>query len=220
MSSWVGKTLSVPARWKPKCRSRLRPIRYTRSEGNLSAAQQDSCGSKPNVPACAAALKRTPGGSAGRRGPVARRRARFHRGGWQPVLKLVDPASLWVKARFDQGRSAGLTPGLAADIVLRSGATTALRGKVARVELQGDSVTEERVAQIALTPSQRAFRSANWPRSHSSYRDIAFPVAAQCRHPTASGAGRRLVQDGGGLRLRRCVWARSAWTDRCRCWTA
>ena len=68
----------------------------------------------------------------------------------QAVFKLVDPASLWVKARFDQGRSNGLAPGLVADIVLRSRAGAPLSGKVARVELQGDSVTEERVAQIAF----------------------------------------------------------------------
>lgn len=68
----------------------------------------------------------------------------------QAVLKLIEPGSLWVKARFDQGRSAGLASGLAADIVLRSNPATPLRGKVARVELQGDSVTEERVAQIAF----------------------------------------------------------------------
>jgi HlyD family secretion protein len=68
----------------------------------------------------------------------------------QAVFKLVDPASLWVKARFDQGRSNGLAPGLVADIVLRSSAAVVIHGKVARVELQGDSVTEERVAQIAF----------------------------------------------------------------------
>lgn len=68
----------------------------------------------------------------------------------QAVLKLVEPGSLWVKARFDQGRSAGLVPGLAAEIVMRSRAATVLPGKVARVELQGDSVTEERVAQLSF----------------------------------------------------------------------
>ena len=68
----------------------------------------------------------------------------------QAVFKLVDPASLWVKARFDQGRSNGLASGLEADIVLRSNSSTAVHGKVVRVELQGDSVTEERVAQIAF----------------------------------------------------------------------
>lgn len=68
----------------------------------------------------------------------------------QAVLKLMDPASLWVRARFDQGRSAGLAAGLGARIVLRSRAAQPLPGKVARVELQGDSVTEERMALIAF----------------------------------------------------------------------
>ena len=66
----------------------------------------------------------------------------------QAVLKLMDPTSLWVRARFDQGRSAGLATGLGARIVLRSSAAQSLPGKVARVELQGDSVTEERMALI------------------------------------------------------------------------
>jgi HlyD family secretion protein len=68
----------------------------------------------------------------------------------QSVFKLVDPASLWVKTRFDQGRSAGLVRGLVADIVLRASPGTTQRGQVARVELQSDSVTEERVAQISF----------------------------------------------------------------------
>ncbi|MBP6718901.1 MAG: efflux RND transporter periplasmic adaptor subunit [Rhodoferax sp.] len=68
----------------------------------------------------------------------------------QSVFKLVDPASLWVKTRFDQGRSAGLAAGLGADIVLRSLPGASQPGQVARVELQSDSVTEERVAQITF----------------------------------------------------------------------
>ena len=69
----------------------------------------------------------------------------------QAVIKLVDPRSLWIKARFDQGRSNGLAPGLAANIVMRANAGQVLPGQVARVELQSDSVTEERIAQIAFT---------------------------------------------------------------------
>lgn len=68
----------------------------------------------------------------------------------QAVLKLVDTRSLWIKARFEQGRSNGLAPGLAANIVLRANAGQVLPGQVARVELQGDSVTEERIAQISF----------------------------------------------------------------------
>ena len=68
----------------------------------------------------------------------------------QPVLRLMDPASLWVRLRVDQGRSAGLAPGLKASILLRSQPRTALTGQVARVELLADSVTEERIAQVAF----------------------------------------------------------------------
>lgn len=69
----------------------------------------------------------------------------------QPVLRLIDPASLWVRMRVDQGRSNGLAPGLKARIVLRSQPHAPLQGQVARVELLADAVTEERIAQIAFT---------------------------------------------------------------------
>lgn len=70
----------------------------------------------------------------------------------QPVLRLVDPDSLWIKLRVDQGRSGGLAPGLNASIVLRSQPHTPLTGQVARLDLIADSVTEERIAQVAFTP--------------------------------------------------------------------
>jgi len=68
----------------------------------------------------------------------------------QPVLRLMDPASLWVKLRVDQGRSSGLANGVKASIVLRSNPQAALPGQVARIELLADSVTEERIAQVAF----------------------------------------------------------------------
>jgi len=68
----------------------------------------------------------------------------------QPVLKLIEPSSLWVTVRFDQGRSAGLAPGLRAQIVLRSTPDKPIAGEVSRVEAISDSVTEERVAQVAF----------------------------------------------------------------------
>lgn len=68
----------------------------------------------------------------------------------QPVLRLIDPASLWVKLRVDQGRSAGLAQGLVGNIVLRSQPQAPLAGRVARVEIMADSVTEERIAQVTF----------------------------------------------------------------------
>ena len=68
----------------------------------------------------------------------------------QAVVKLIDPASLWVKVRFDQGRSRGLAAGLQAAIALRSNPVQPLAGKVARIEAVSDSVTEERLAQVTF----------------------------------------------------------------------
>ena len=74
----------------------------------------------------------------------------------QAVLRLIDPGSLWVKLRVDQGRSGGLATGLVASIVLRSQTQAPLAGRVARVELIADSVTEERIAQVAFDLSAGA----------------------------------------------------------------
>lgn len=68
----------------------------------------------------------------------------------QAVLRLVAADSLWLKMRLDQHRSAGLQVGLPAEIVLRSRPGQVLAGKVARIEMLSDSVTEERIAQVAF----------------------------------------------------------------------
>jgi HlyD family secretion protein len=68
----------------------------------------------------------------------------------QAVLRLIDPVSLWLKLRLDQGRSAGLALGLPARINLRTNPDLTLSGKVVRLEKLSDSITEERVALVAL----------------------------------------------------------------------
>lgn len=68
----------------------------------------------------------------------------------QSVLKLEDPASLWVTVRLDQARAAGLRVGLPGEIVLRAHPGTPLPGRVARVEPVSDSVTEERIAEVGF----------------------------------------------------------------------
>lgn len=68
----------------------------------------------------------------------------------QAVLRLIEPGSLWVRVRLDQGRSAGLVEGLPARIVLRSNPNAPFVGKVARVEATSDSITEERVALVSM----------------------------------------------------------------------
>ena len=68
----------------------------------------------------------------------------------QSVVKLIEPDSLWVKVRLDQGRSRGLANGMAAEVALRSDPARKLAGKVVRIEPVSDSVTEERIVFVGL----------------------------------------------------------------------
>jgi HlyD family secretion protein len=68
----------------------------------------------------------------------------------QPVLRLVAPDSLWVRARIDQSRAKDVRVGQVANVVLRSAPDTPLAGRVARIELQSDAVTEERIVTVSF----------------------------------------------------------------------
>ncbi|MEW5890435.1 MAG: efflux RND transporter periplasmic adaptor subunit [Pseudomonadota bacterium] len=68
----------------------------------------------------------------------------------QAALRVVDGGSLWLRARIEQSRVGGIEPGQPAEILLRSRGRQPLPGRVARVELASDAVTEERVVNIAF----------------------------------------------------------------------
>lgn len=65
-----------------------------------------------------------------------------------PILRLVDPRSLWVTTRIDESVVERVHPGQPATIRLRSGTT--LRGKVERIGLQSDAATRELDVQVAF----------------------------------------------------------------------
>jgi RND family efflux transporter MFP subunit len=68
----------------------------------------------------------------------------------QPVVEVIEPASLWINVRFDQLRATGLRAGLPARVVLRSQAGRSFAGKVLRIEPVADAVTEETLAKVVL----------------------------------------------------------------------
>jgi HlyD family secretion protein len=68
----------------------------------------------------------------------------------QSVVEMIDPASLWINARFDQLRVSGLRTELPVHIVLRSLGGRELSGRVFRVEPQADAVTEETLAKVGF----------------------------------------------------------------------
>lgn len=112
----------------------------------------------------------------------------------QSVVQLIDPATLWLHVRIDQGRSAGLAVGLPADIVLRSLPGRVLKGRVERVDLVGDAVAEERIANVSLgdTPSNPAIGELAEATLHlpPATQVLAVPGAAVKRVGTTNGVWR------------------------------
>lgn len=66
----------------------------------------------------------------------------------QAVIEMIDPKNLWINARFDQIAATGLRQDLPASIALRSRAGKSASGRVARVEVLADAVTEENLAKV------------------------------------------------------------------------
>lgn len=87
--------------------------------------------------------------------------------GGQIVLQVVDPNSLWVETRVPQQQAGLVRVGHVAEIVLRSQSHDLLAGKVARIDLVSDAVTEERIVNVSL------------PNAHASigeYAEVTFKL--------------------------------------------
>lgn len=69
----------------------------------------------------------------------------------QAVIEMIDLKNLWINARFDQVAAAGLRRGLPASIALRSRGGKDAPGRVARVEVLADAVTEENLAKVEFS---------------------------------------------------------------------
>lgn len=120
----------------------------------------------------------------------------------QAVLRLADPASLRVRVRLDQGRSAGLREGLPAQVTLRSRPDEPLAGRVSRIDPLSDSVTEERIADVLfdVLPSGLSIGDmAEVTVQLPPLRNVAIvPNAALRQRAGRSGVW---LQDGAKLRF-------------------
>lgn len=113
----------------------------------------------------------------------------------QAVLRLVDPASLWVRTRFDQGQAGSLAVGQTAKIVLRSRQGETIPGKVARLEMLGDSVSEERLVHVTFDAAP-----GNLTLGELAEVTVALPVENKALFvPTAAIV--RLGQQAGVWRI-------------------
>lgn len=74
--------------------------------------------------------------------------------GAQVVLQVVDPGSMWIETRIDQHQAGLVRVGQAAEVILRSRQHVPLTGKVARVDMVSDAVTEERIVNVSVTAAE------------------------------------------------------------------
>ena len=68
----------------------------------------------------------------------------------QPILKIVDPKTVWVRTFIDERLSGSIKEGQSAAIVLRSKPYRTFEGVVKRIEAQSDAVTLEKVVDVGF----------------------------------------------------------------------
>lgn len=72
-----------------------------------------------------------------------------------PLLKIVDPTTLWIATRVDESVVDRIQPGQSASIRMRSGEV--LPGKVARIARQSDAATRELDVHVAFDEAPERF---------------------------------------------------------------
>ncbi|ADN09375.1 efflux RND transporter periplasmic adaptor subunit [Sulfurimonas autotrophica] len=77
--------------------------------------------------------------------------------GTQPILKVVDPKTVWIKAYIDEKISGDVKVGQRAVITLRSQSNKKLSGHVSRIVAQSDAVTQEREVDVSFDKSPIPF---------------------------------------------------------------
>lgn len=114
-----------------------------------------------------------------------------------PILKLADPASIWVTVFIDERDAGSLAVGDVADVALRSIAGRTFSGKVARIRRESDRVTEQLTVDIRFDdrPGRLTLgEQAEATIQPSGKKALALPLAAVVQSP--KGAGAWTVVDG------------------------
>ncbi|HHO65608.1 MAG TPA: efflux RND transporter periplasmic adaptor subunit [Epsilonproteobacteria bacterium] len=75
----------------------------------------------------------------------------------QPILKIVDPKTVWVRTFIDERLSGSIKAGQSASIVLRSKPYRTFEGIVKRIEAQSDPVTLEKIVDVGFKTLPKPF---------------------------------------------------------------
>ncbi|ACI91988.1 efflux transporter, RND family, MFP subunit [Afipia carboxidovorans OM5] len=107
----------------------------------------------------------------------------------QAVIEMIDPKNLWINSRFDQIAATGLQQNLPASIALRSRAGKGVPGRVVRVEVLADAVTEENLAKVEFD---------TLPEPLPSIGELAEVTVALPELPTSPVIPNAAIQNVGG----------------------
>jgi len=115
-----------------------------------------------------------------------------------PIFKIADPRTAWATVYVDARDTAGLAVGDRVDITFRSLPGRVFPGPVARIQREGDRVTEQLAIDVAfierpprLILGEQVEATIRPPARHGV---SALPLAALVRRPEGSGA--LVVKDG------------------------
>jgi len=115
-----------------------------------------------------------------------------------PIFKIADPATAWATVYVDARDTAGLSVGDPVDIRFRSLPERTFQARVARIQREGDRVTEQLAIDVALV--ERPARLILGEQVEATIRPparrgvAAMPLAAVVRRP--DGPGALVVEDG------------------------
>ncbi len=115
-----------------------------------------------------------------------------------PIFKIADPETAWATVYVDARDTAGLVVGDRADLTFRSLPGRTFRARVARIQREGDRVTEQLAIDVAF--AERPPRLILGEQVEAAIRPpvrrgaSALPLAAVVRRP--DGAGALVVNDG------------------------
>ncbi len=109
----------------------------------------------------------------------------------QPILKIVDPKTVWVKAYIDEKISGSVRVGQKATITLRSNHDIKHPAKVKRIVAQSDAITGEREVDVAFDTLPEPFyinEQAEVSIASKHYKDIIkISPKALTYHETQAG---------------------------------
>lgn len=107
----------------------------------------------------------------------------------EPVFTLADPATVWVLAWVDEARAGAIELGQPAAIRLRSLPTRTFPGKVARIGIESDRLSEERRVYVAFDEIPRRF--------HLNEQAEVLITTGRLRAPLLVPASMVDLHDGG-----------------------